>query len=128
MDNERTIAMEHPMPSALKNDYSNTDYQLARLLSAICQGAGTTCWRIWLPGRQQATQLPTNDLGWHVLRWREQQEMSKGTNMKAGWKTHAIGRHLVNVPWDAKLIESYKFNKVEVEPLASIVPMWCSGC
>ena len=40
--------------------------------------------------------------------------------MKAGWKTHAIGRHLVDVPGDAKLIESYKFNKVEVEPLPEI--------
>jgi len=46
--------------------------------------------------------------------------MSKGTSMKVGWKTHAIGRHLVDVPGDAKLIESYKFNKVEVEPLPEI--------
>lgn len=40
--------------------------------------------------------------------------------MKTGWKIHAIGRHLVDVPGDAKLIESYKFNKVEVEPLPEI--------
>lgn len=48
------------------------------------------------------------------------QEMSKGTDMKAGWKTHAIGRHLVDVPGDAKLIEGYKINKVGLEPLPEI--------
>jgi hypothetical protein len=40
--------------------------------------------------------------------------------MKTGWKTHAIGRHLVDLPGDAKTIESYAFNKVKVEPLPSI--------
>lgn len=28
--------------------------------------------------------------------------------MKVGWKTHAIGRHLVDVPGDAKLLETWK--------------------
>lgn len=37
--------------------------------------------------------------------------------MKTGWKTHAIGRHLVDVPGDAKLIEQWKFNKKQLEPL-----------
>lgn len=37
--------------------------------------------------------------------------------MKAGWKTHAIGRHLVDVPSDAKLIEAWKFAKNPLEPL-----------
>ncbi len=36
--------------------------------------------------------------------------------MKEGWKTHAIGRHLVDVPGDAKLIEQWKFNKNSLEP------------
>lgn len=40
--------------------------------------------------------------------------------MRTGWKTHAIGRHLVDVPRDAKLIESYKFNNETIEPLLSI--------
>lgn len=40
--------------------------------------------------------------------------------MKTGWKTHAIGRHLVDLPGDAKTIESYKFNEVKVEPLPNI--------
>lgn len=37
--------------------------------------------------------------------------------MKAGWKTHAIGRHLVDLPGDAKLVESWKYNKNVLEPL-----------
>lgn len=37
--------------------------------------------------------------------------------MKSGWKTHAIGRHLVDVPGDAKLIEQWQFNKKPLEPL-----------
>lgn len=37
--------------------------------------------------------------------------------MKEGWKTHAIGRHLVDVPRDAKLIERWKFNDDPLEPL-----------
>lgn len=45
------------------------------------------------------------------------QEMSKGHMMKAGWKTHAIGRHLVDVPGDAKLVESWKYNQVSMEKL-----------
>ena len=37
--------------------------------------------------------------------------------MKAGWKTHAIGRHLVDVPGDAKLVERWKYNDDPLEPL-----------
>jgi hypothetical protein len=40
--------------------------------------------------------------------------------MKTGWKTHAIGRHLVDLPDDAKAIESYRINNVKVEPLPNI--------
>lgn len=40
--------------------------------------------------------------------------------MKTGWKTHAIGRHLVDLPGDAKVIESYKINNVKLEPLPNI--------
>lgn len=37
--------------------------------------------------------------------------------MKEGWKTHAIGRYLVDVPGDAKLVEQWKFNKNSLETL-----------
>lgn len=37
--------------------------------------------------------------------------------MKADWITHAIGRHLVDLPADAKLSEIYKINEVKVELL-----------
>lgn len=40
--------------------------------------------------------------------------------MKEGWKIRAIGRHLVDVPEDARLIESYKYNDVKIEPLPDI--------
>ncbi|SAL70835.1 hypothetical protein AWB71_04316 [Caballeronia peredens] len=31
--------------------------------------------------------------------------------MKEGWKTHAIGRHIINVPSNAKLVESWKYDR-----------------
>ncbi len=37
--------------------------------------------------------------------------------MKEGWKTHAIGRHLVDVPGNAKLLETWKFDEDPLEPL-----------
>jgi len=37
--------------------------------------------------------------------------------MKEGWKTHAIGRHLVDVPGDAKLVERWKYNQDPLEPI-----------
>ncbi len=37
--------------------------------------------------------------------------------MKEGWKTHAIGRYLVDVPGDAKLVERWKYNQDPLEPL-----------
>ncbi|MDR2924798.1 MAG: hypothetical protein LBU76_02415 [Azoarcus sp.] len=37
--------------------------------------------------------------------------------MKPGWTTRAIGRHLLDLPADAKLYETYTYNKVRVEPL-----------
>lgn len=37
--------------------------------------------------------------------------------MKVGWKTHAIGRHLVDVPGDAKLLEDWKIAGDPLEPL-----------
>jgi hypothetical protein len=40
--------------------------------------------------------------------------------MKEGWKTRAIGRHLVDLPVDARTIESYKYNEVPIEPLLDI--------
>ncbi|WP_439686631.1 Tle cognate immunity protein 4 C-terminal domain-containing protein [Cupriavidus oxalaticus] len=40
--------------------------------------------------------------------------------MKEGWRTRAIGRHLVDVPEDARLIESYKYNRVKIEPLPDV--------
>ncbi|WP_439686633.1 Tle cognate immunity protein 4 C-terminal domain-containing protein [Cupriavidus oxalaticus] len=40
--------------------------------------------------------------------------------MKEGWRTRAIGRHLVDVPDDARLIESYKYNEVKIEPLPDV--------
>ncbi|MEN3069635.1 T6SS immunity protein Tli4 family protein [Uliginosibacterium sediminicola] len=35
--------------------------------------------------------------------------MTKGLTVKPGWKTYAIGRHLLDVPVDAKLIAQWKF-------------------
>ncbi len=40
--------------------------------------------------------------------------------MKEGWRTRAIGRHLVDLPVDARTIEQYKFNEVPIEPLPAI--------
>ncbi|WER48140.1 T6SS immunity protein Tli4 family protein [Cupriavidus sp. WKF15] len=40
--------------------------------------------------------------------------------MKAGWRTRAIGRHLVDLQGDARTIESYRFNKVPIELLPAI--------
>ncbi|MDI9695262.1 T6SS immunity protein Tli4 family protein [Burkholderia cenocepacia] len=40
--------------------------------------------------------------------------------MKQGWKTCAIGRHLVDVPNEAETIESYKYNGVNLELMPSI--------
>jgi hypothetical protein len=37
--------------------------------------------------------------------------------MKPDWITHAIGRHLVDLPADAELSATYTYNKVKVEPL-----------
>lgn len=37
--------------------------------------------------------------------------------MKPDWITHAIGRHLVNLPASAKLSETYTLNGVKVQPL-----------
>ena len=38
--------------------------------------------------------------------------------MKEGWKTRAIGRHLIDVPNDATLVESYRYDEDKVEPLS----------
>ncbi|CAM2184116.1 Tle cognate immunity protein 4 C-terminal domain-containing protein [Paraburkholderia sacchari] len=38
--------------------------------------------------------------------------------MNPDWKTHAIGRHLVDVPVSAKLIESWKYSRDRLELLA----------
>lgn len=40
--------------------------------------------------------------------------------METGWKTHAIGRHLIDLPDDARVIEGYRINDVKVEPLPNI--------
>ncbi|PCE33768.1 T6SS immunity protein Tli4 family protein [Burkholderia ubonensis] len=40
--------------------------------------------------------------------------------MKQDWRTRAIGRHLVDVPTDATIFETYKYNKVGIEPLHEI--------
>ncbi|MDI9649991.1 T6SS immunity protein Tli4 family protein [Burkholderia cenocepacia] len=40
--------------------------------------------------------------------------------MKQGWRTHAIGRHLVDVPAEAIVVEAYKYNDVEIELLPKI--------
>ncbi|QYY27757.1 MULTISPECIES: T6SS immunity protein Tli4 family protein [Cupriavidus] len=40
--------------------------------------------------------------------------------MKQGWRTRAIGRHLVDIPENAKTIETYSFNKVKIKPLLDI--------
>ncbi|MDI9652174.1 T6SS immunity protein Tli4 family protein, partial [Burkholderia cenocepacia] len=40
--------------------------------------------------------------------------------MKEGWRTHAIERHLVDVPSEATAIESYKYNEVRLDLLPSI--------
>lgn len=40
--------------------------------------------------------------------------------MKTGWKTHAIGRHLVDLPGDAKVSEGYTYNEDKIDPLPAI--------
>lgn len=40
--------------------------------------------------------------------------------MKQGWRTRAIGRHLVDIPENAKTIETYIFNEDKVKPLSDI--------
>ncbi|MFB5149156.1 T6SS immunity protein Tli4 family protein [Burkholderia orbicola] len=40
--------------------------------------------------------------------------------MKEGWRTHAIGRHLVDVPAEAVIVEAYKYNEVKIELLPKI--------
>ncbi|MDT6960113.1 T6SS immunity protein Tli4 family protein [Cupriavidus sp. SZY C1] len=40
--------------------------------------------------------------------------------MKQGWRTRAIGRHLVDIPGNAKTIETYALNKVKIQPLPDI--------
>lgn len=40
--------------------------------------------------------------------------------MKQGWRTRAIGRHLVDIPESARTTESYKFNDEKVKPLSDI--------
>ncbi|MFS8976781.1 T6SS immunity protein Tli4 family protein [Cupriavidus necator] len=40
--------------------------------------------------------------------------------MKEGWRTHAIGRHLIDLPGDAQTIETYGYNKVPIEPMPAI--------
>ncbi len=40
--------------------------------------------------------------------------------MKRGWRTHAIGRHLVEVPVEENIVEKYKYNKVMLELLPEI--------
>jgi len=37
--------------------------------------------------------------------------------MKEGWRTHVIGRHLVDLPGDAKLVERWKYNQDPLEPI-----------
>jgi len=38
--------------------------------------------------------------------------------MKPDWITRAIGRHLVDLPAEAKLTETYSYNEVKIEPFA----------
>jgi len=38
--------------------------------------------------------------------------------MKPDWITRAIGRHLIDLPVDAKLYETYTINKVKIEPFS----------
>lgn len=40
--------------------------------------------------------------------------------MKQGWRTRAIGRHLIELPAHASTIESYSFNRVPISPLPDI--------
>ncbi|MCA7971888.1 hypothetical protein LGM42_18630 [Burkholderia sp. AU39826] len=40
--------------------------------------------------------------------------------MKEGWRTRAIGRHLVDLPSEAVTIETYKYNEVTIEILSEI--------
>ncbi|MGN5479806.1 hypothetical protein ACTMU2_31995 [Cupriavidus basilensis] len=40
--------------------------------------------------------------------------------MKEGWKTRAIGRHVVDLPGDAKTIETYSYNKLKIALLLEI--------
>ncbi|MCA8404614.1 hypothetical protein LGN09_06915 [Burkholderia cenocepacia] len=40
--------------------------------------------------------------------------------MRQDWKTRAIGRHLVDVPDEAAVVEAYKYNNVKIELLPKI--------
>nr|WP_057924116.1 T6SS immunity protein Tli4 family protein [Burkholderia ambifaria] len=40
--------------------------------------------------------------------------------MKQGWRTRAIGRHLVDLPAEAETAETYKYNGVTIEPLLEV--------
>ncbi|HEP6425810.1 T6SS immunity protein Tli4 family protein [Burkholderia cenocepacia] len=40
--------------------------------------------------------------------------------MRQGWKTRAIGRHLVDVPDEAAVVEAYKYNNVKIDLLPKI--------
>ncbi|WP_423192225.1 T6SS immunity protein Tli4 family protein [Cupriavidus sp. H18C2] len=40
--------------------------------------------------------------------------------MKEAWRTRAIGRHLVDIPGNAKTVETYAFNKRKIKPLLDI--------
>lgn len=40
--------------------------------------------------------------------------------MKEAWKTRAIGRHLVDIPGNAKTVETYAFNSRKIKPLLDI--------
>ncbi|MEN7531946.1 T6SS immunity protein Tli4 family protein, partial [Cupriavidus sp. DL-D2] len=46
--------------------------------------------------------------------------LKKESTLKQGWRTRAIGRHLVDIPENAKTIETYSFNKVKIKLLADI--------
>jgi Tle cognate immunity protein 4 C-terminal domain/Tle cognate immunity protein 4 N-terminal domain len=44
-------------------------------------------------------------------------KMTKGHTVKTGWRTYAIGRHLLDVPSEAKLIAQWKYNSNVLETL-----------
>lgn len=44
----------------------------------------------------------------------------KGVGMKQDWQTHAIGRHLLNLPADATVVESCSYNENPIEPLLAV--------